>query len=75
MERLTFIDNGKPAYRLGDCVYKNEIARRLYDYENTRLTPEEIKHLQEHKEEIGEALDRVLAKLKGMIGEDGESDG
>ncbi len=72
MERLTFLDNGKPAYRLGDCVYKNEIARRLYDYENTGLTPEEIKHLQENKDELGGALDGVLAKLKEMIGEGGE---
>lgn len=65
MDRLTFLDNGKPAYRFKDCVYKNEIARRLYAYEETGLTPEEIKHLQENKEELGGAL----AKLKEMIGE------
>ncbi len=75
MERLTFLDNGRPAYKLGDCVYKNEIARRLCAYEDTGLSPEEIKHMQENKEEIGDALDGVLAKLKRMIGEDGKNNG
>ncbi len=74
MDRLTFLDNGKPAYRFKDCVYKNEIARRLYAYEETGLTPEEINHLQENKDELGGALDGVLAKLKEMIGEGGEQE-
>lgn len=47
MDRLTFLDNGSPAYRFKDCVYKNEIARRLYAYEDTGLTPEQITAMKE----------------------------
>ena len=32
-KRLTFLDNGKPAYRFDGCVYSNEIADRLFAYE------------------------------------------
>ena len=42
MDRLTFLDNGSPAYRFKDCVYKNEIARKLSAYEDTGLTPAEV---------------------------------
>ena len=37
MDKLTFLDNGEPAYKLGNCVYKNEISQRLYAYERTKL--------------------------------------
>lgn len=46
MERLTFLDNGKPAYNFNDCVYKNEVARKMYAYEDTGLTPEEVEALK-----------------------------
>lgn len=51
MNRLTFLDNGSPAFKLGDRIYKNDIARRLYAYESTGLSPEEIKHLKPQNEE------------------------
>lgn len=47
MDRLTFLNNGSPAYRLKGCVCKNEIARKLYAYEDTGLTPEEIEQMKE----------------------------
>lgn len=47
MDRLTFLDNGSPAYRFKDFVYKNEIARKLYAYEDTGLTPEQITAMKE----------------------------
>ena len=49
MERLTFMDNGKPAHRFKNCVYKNEIAQKLYAYEDTGLTPEEVEALKAFK--------------------------
>ncbi len=51
-----------------------DALNRLADYEDTGLTPKEINHLRENKGEIGDALDGVLAKLKEIIGEDGEQE-
>lgn len=51
VNKLTFLDNGSPAFKLGDRIYKNDIARRLYAYESTGLSPEEIKHLKPQTEE------------------------
>ncbi len=59
-------------FSCGNCGIQKAF-NLLAAYEDTGLTPEEIKHLQENKGEIGEALDGILAKLKEMIGEDGES--
>lgn len=50
MDRLTFLDNGSPAFNLRDCVYKNEIARKLYAYEDTGLTPAEVVILKARSE-------------------------
>ena len=36
------MDNGEPAYRIGGVVYKNEVAKKLHDYEERGLSPEEI---------------------------------
>lgn len=51
MDRLTFLDNGSPAYRFKDCVYKNEIARKLSAYEDTGLTPAEVVILKARSED------------------------
>lgn len=74
MEKLTFLDNGKPAFRLGNCVYKNEIARKLYAYEDTDLDPESVvalKRMYKDRDDAlmrarrgNEALERQLAKLE-----------
>ncbi len=57
MDRLTFLDNGEPAYRFKGCVYKNEIARRLYAYEETGLTPEKITTLIADNENLHRLVD------------------
>lgn len=46
MSRLTYLDNNRPAFKFNDTVYKIEVSNKLYEYENTGLTPEEIKDLQ-----------------------------
>ncbi len=46
MERSTFLDNGKPAFRIKDCVYKNAVADRLSAYEDTGLMSEQIIKMQ-----------------------------
>lgn len=66
MNRLTFLDNGSPAYRFKDCVYKNEIARKLYAYENTGLTPEEITALITDNQRLHKLVD-ALQKIYGRI--------
>lgn len=60
-----------------DCEFCGirEAFDRLAAYEDTGLSPKEIKLLQEYKVEMGETLNVVLAKLKGMIGKDGENNG
>lgn len=52
MNKLTFLDNGEPAYKLGNCIYKNEISQRLYAYERTGLTPTEIERLKAHRNQF-----------------------
>lgn len=47
MEKITFLDNGEPAYRIDGVVYKNEVASKLHDYEETGLSPEEVVRLKE----------------------------
>lgn len=42
MNNLTFLDNGKPAFRINGVVYKHEVSRKLHAYEATGLSPEEI---------------------------------
>lgn len=58
MDRLTFLDNGSPAYKLNGCVYKNEIARKLYAYEDTGLAPEDIIALIRRIDDIYERVVR-----------------
>lgn len=42
--RLTYInENGKPAYKIGDTEYTNEVAERLYAYEKEGLEPYHIR--------------------------------
>lgn len=59
MERLTYLDNGEPAYRHNNCVYKNEIATKLYEYENTGLTPEEINVFIADNKRLRKLIDEV----------------
>lgn len=59
MERLTFMDNGEPAYRFKACVYKNEIAQKLYAYEDTGLTPEEVEALKADNDRLHKLIDET----------------
>ena len=63
-KRLTFLNNGKPAYNFKDCVYKNEIARRLYTYEDTGLTPEEIEALKADNDRLHRLIDVLESGLR-----------
>lgn len=63
MDRLTFLDNGSPAYRMGDCIHKNEIARKLYAYEDTGLSPNEILELKAEKEKQDKLHEENIALL------------
>lgn len=67
MDRLTFWDNGSPAYRFKDCVYKNEIARKLYAYEDTGLTPEEITALKADNERLHRLLDQAEEIVQSTV--------
>lgn len=61
-------------------IYKNDIARRLYAYESTGLTPEEIKHLKpqsedsfiEHLNMLCDVKDKYIAVLQ-LLCEDVEN--
>lgn len=64
MERLTFMDNGEPAYRFKNCVYKNEIAQKLYAYEDTGLTPEEVKTLKADNDRFHGLIDEDKSDLR-----------
>lgn len=66
MDRLTFGDNGSPAYRFKDCVYKNEIARKLYAYEDTGLIPEEIIALKADNKRLHELIDILEGAIKAL---------
>lgn len=63
MDKLTFLDNGEPAYKLGNCVYKNEISQRLYAYERTGITPAEIERLKAHRNQSSELFINYLHSL------------
>ena len=65
MDRLTFLDNGSPAYRFKGCVYKNEIARKLYAYEDTGLTPEEIIAMKADNDRLHKLVDTAQKLLWG----------
>lgn len=77
MDRLTFWDNGSPSYRFKDCVYKNEIARKLYAYEDTGLTPEEVATMkaeysdtfQAHLNQLLDIKDKQIAVLQSLCEE------
>lgn len=56
MDRLTFLDNGEPAFRFKGCVYKIDIAQRLYAYEETGLTPAEIEQMKADYARLREIL-------------------
>ncbi len=61
MDKLTFLDNGRHAFKFCGCVYKMEVADKLYAYEDTGLSPEEVQRL---KERIG---DDKIDKLEETI--------
>lgn len=65
MNRLTFLDNGSPAFKSRDCVCKNEIARKLYAYEDTELSPEEITAMKADNERLHKLVDTVQTLLWG----------
>ena len=67
MDRLTFLDNGNPAFNLRDCVYKNEIARKLYAYEDTGLTPEEITAMKADNERLHRLLDKAEEIVQSAV--------
>lgn len=60
MEKITFLDNGKPAFRIGEVVYKNGVAKKLHDYEETGFSPEEIPALKAFKEYFGDMYGKGL---------------
>ena len=66
MDRLTFLDNGSPAFNLRDCVYKNEIARKLYAYEDTGLTPEEITAMKADNERMHQLINIIEGAIKRL---------
>ncbi len=67
MNRLTFLDNGKPAFRHCDCIYKIDVANRLYAYEDTGLSPEEVKRLKERISPISPFSDDKIDELEEAI--------
>ncbi len=67
MDRLTFLDNGKPAFRFRGCVYKIDIADKLYAYEDTGLTPEEIVALKADNERLHALVDVAEEILKRRV--------
>jgi len=67
MDRLTFLDNGKPAYRIGDTVYKNAIARRLYDYESKGYEPDEIIAITAELEDARGTLEMEVMELNEKV--------
>lgn len=68
MDRLTFLDNGGPAFRFKGCVYKIDIAQRLYAYEETGLTPAEIEALKRDNVRLHKLLDDVESIVKYQNG-------
>lgn len=75
MDRLTFLDNGNPAFNLRDCVYKNEIARKLYAYEDTGLTPEEITAMKADNERLHRLLDQTEEIVQSAVSTPKNRDG
>lgn len=65
MDRLTFLNNGSPAYKLKDCVCKNEIARKLYAYEDTGLAPAEIEQLKADNARLHALVDNIECVMRG----------
>lgn len=69
MDRLTFLDNGSPAYRFKGCVHKNEIASKLYAYEDTGLTPEEITAMKADNKRFHDFIDILKSAIKALLAE------
>ncbi len=67
MNRLTFLDNEKPAFRFQNCVYKIDVADKLYAYEDTGLSPEEVKRLKERIFPISPFGDDKIDELEDAI--------
>lgn len=65
MDRLTFLNNGSPAYKLKGCVCKNEIARKLYAYEDTGLAPAEIEQLKADNARLHALVDNIECVMRG----------
>lgn len=66
MDRLTFLDNGSPAYRFKNCVYKNEIARKLSSYEDTGLSPEEIAAMKADNKRLHDLINILEGAIKAL---------
>ncbi len=64
MERLTYLNNGKPAFMFNGCEYKINVSSRLYAYEETGLTPEEIKALKIDNDRLHRLIDELENDLR-----------
>lgn len=62
MDRLTFLDNGSPAFICGDWT---KAARKLYAYEGTGLTPEEIEQLKAENARLHKLVDNIECVMRG----------
>jgi len=59
------LDNGKPAFKHGACIYKINVADRLCAYEDTGLTPKEITSLIADNKRLHALVDTIEEVLKG----------
>ena len=57
MERLTYLNNGKPAFMFNGCEYKINVSSRLYAYE-------EIKALKIDNDRLHRLIDELENDLR-----------
>lgn len=60
-----FSDEEREQIKCADKVSQKEIYRRLQEYENVGLTPDEIEMLKAHNSRLHKLLDDVESVLKG----------
>lgn len=63
MDRLTFLDNGSPAFICGDWT---KAARKLYAYEDTGFSPEEITAMKADNKRLHELVDILEGAIKAL---------
>ena len=63
MERITFYEDGRARFRIGETEFTGNVATKLAEYEDTGLSPEEVGAMKTGERSGSTLLPRLLSEL------------